>query len=523
MVGKSLFFNLFMMFPFGLSQVLPSDFAWGTATSAFQVEGAWNVSNRGLSIWDYFQSFPGRIYNNDTGQIADEFYYRYQSDIDLMANLNIKAFRLSFSWTRIFPTGNISEVNQKGVDFYLALIQTLIQSNIEPYVTLYHWDLPQTYNDLGDHSGWLNPNIVHQFNAYSDFCFKTFGHLVKKWITMNEIQTFAWVAYGLGIHAPGRCSPEFGSWCSEVGGGGNSSTEPYIVAHHALLAHGLSVQTYRTKYKYQKGKIGLAINCQYEVPWNSSNINDINAVNTALSFEYGWLADPVVFGQYPAEMRNLITGNRLPEFNSSSSALLKGSFDFLGLNYYGSFYLKYTGIVGSNYGDDGRYQILGVNATGHQIGPQAEASWLYVYPKGLRQMLNWINKRYNSPEIYIFENGVSCPNESTIQFPQVLNDTFRVNYVYNHVMNMLDSIVEDKIKVKGYFLWSLVDNFEWSDGYNVRFGITYVDYQNNLTRTLKESAYLYQSLISYLGVNPYNSGIFPSANSLIGKVKSFYT
>lgn len=513
---KKLLFSLFLFT--ASAQVLPSNFAWGTATAAFQVEGAWNVSGREPCIWDYFQNIPGRIYQNETAEVADDFYNRYQQDIQLMNSLGIRNFRISISWTRILPTGGVDNINQAGVNFYLNLLTALKSAGIEPYVTLYHWDLPQSYNNFQNNGTWLDPDMPNKFNVYADFCFKTFGHLVKKWLTMNEIQTFSWIGYGVGVHAPGRCSPNWGSWCESVGGGGNTSTEPYIVGHNALIAHGLAVQTYRKKYqKSQGGEIGMTISSAYFLPWNSSSANDIQSVNTGIAFQYGWFADPMVFGNYPIEMRQLITNNRLPQFNSSMQALLKGSYDFLGVNYYTSYYAKHTGIPGDNFGNDGRFEQTPYNASGNLIGPFADSSWLNVYAPGFRGLLNWINKRYNGPKIYVFENGVSCPGENTIPEAQALNDTFRVNYIYNHVMNMLDAVVEDKVNVKGYFYWSLLDNFEWTDGYHVRFGITYVDYNNNLTRTLKESAYLYQSLISYLGVYGYDKKYMPSTNQLLSR------
>ena len=502
------------------SQILPADFAWGTATAAFQVEGAWNVSGRQPSIWDYFQVQPGRIANGDTAQVADDFYNRYAEDIALMKTLGVKAFRLSLSWTRILPTGGVDNINEEGITFYLNLLTAVRNAGLDPYVTLFHWDLPQTYNNFTSISTWLDPDVPNKFNAYADLCFSRFGHLVKKWLTMNEISTFTWIGYGIGTHAPGRCSPEFGSWCQSVGGGGNSSTEPYIAAHNALLAHGLAVRTYRTKYQQKHGgKIGMTINSGYALPYNVSNQDDVKAVNTNVAFGFGWFADPIVFGRYPPEMTSVITGGRLPTFNASATELMKGSYDFLGLNYYSSNYVRYTGIVGSNYGDDSRVAGSPQNASGHVIGPQAESTWLYVYPEGLRSILTWIKRRYSNPQIYIFENGCSCPNESLTPLPQVLNDTFRVDYVYYHVMNILDSIIEDGVNVKGYFLWSLLDNFEWADGYNVRFGITYVDYANNLTRIPKESYYLYQSLINYLGSTHYNKMTMPSSADLIRRAK----
>lgn len=507
--------NLFLLVVVN-SQVLPRDFAWGTATAAFQVEGAWNVSGRGESIWDYFQNIPGRIYDDETAHVADDFYHRYPDDIKLIQQIGANNFRLSISWTRVLPTGGVDNISQEGVQFYLDLLTSLKSAGIEPYVTLFHWDLPQTFNNFQSNGTWLDEDIANKFNQYADFCFKTFGHLVKKWLTFNEIQTFTWVAYGIGVHAPGRCSPDINSFCASVGGGGDSSTEPYIAAHNALISHALAVQTYRSKYqKSQGGQIGMTISSAYFEPWNASNPNDVQAVNTGVAFQYGWFADPMVFGDYPSEMKTLITGNRLPVFNNTIKALLKGSYDFLGVNYYTSYYAKYTGNVGNNFGNDGRFDQTPYNASGHLIGPFAESGWLNVYAPGFRGLLNWINKRYNKPRIYVFENGVSCPGENDEPESVALNDEFRVEYIYNHVMNMLDAIVEDGVNVRGYFLWSLLDNFEWSDGYHVRFGITYVDYENGLTRTFKQSAYLYQSLIQYLGVHGYQRDLMPNADYLI--------
>ena len=514
--------NLFLFFfNLALGQVLPSDFVWGISASAYQTEGAWNTS-RGPCIWDYFSTFPGRVYGGQNGEVADDFYHRYGEDIELMTSLGISSFRLSISWSRVLPTGDVNNVSAEGVQFYLDLLTALNKAGIEPWVNLYHFDMPQAFNDKSATSTWLDPDSPNKYNAYADFCFKTFGHLVKYWLTMNEIQAFAWLGYGTGFHAPGRCSPEFDSSCQEIGGGGNSSTEPYIAAHNALLAHALAVQTYRTKYQQvQKGKVGITINSAYGAPFNSSDPNDRQAVNTATAFQYGWFADPLVFGRYPPEMTSLITGGRLPQFNATTAALVKGAYDFLGINYYTSFYVQHTGIVGSNYGDDGRYNTSSVNASGHQIGPQAGSDWLFDYPIGFRGLLRWVYRRYISakPTLYVLENGVSCPGEGDTPLPQVLNDTFRVEYIYNHVLTLLDTIVEDGIPIKGYFVWSLLDNFEWADGYHVRFGLTYVDYQNNLTRYKKESWYLFQSLINYLGSSLNDKKFVPGPYDLIKKAK----
>ena len=482
-----------------LGDLFPEDFAWGTSTSAFQIEGSLCVSGRGPSIWDYYQTFPSQIFSNATADIAVDFYRRYPSDIKIQQDLGLKNFRLSISWTRVLPTGDPSAPNALGVKFYNDLLDSLLAAGIEPFVTLYHWDLPQSFNDFSNQSTWLDPGIVHKFNAYADFCFKQFGGKVKHWITLNEVFLFAWMGYGKGVHAPGRCSPEVSPWCEQIGGGGDSGTEPYTVAHHALLAHALAVQTYRHKYQgTQQGKIGMAIVGNYALPWNSSNAQDIEAVNIAVAFQFGWLADPQVFGSYPQEMTRLVTGGRLPEFNESMSALVRGSYDFLGLNHYFSNYVRWTGRTGDCYLNDGRYEFSDYNASGHLIGPYAESHWIKVYPKGMGEALRWIKKRYNDPEIYIFENGVSVLDESEMTEREALNDTFRMDYIYDHIMEMVRAVKEDGVRVKGYFLWSLLDNFEWNEGYYHRFGIVYVNYEKNLTRSIKNSGYMYSDLIKCL-------------------------
>lgn len=483
-----------------LSSVLPHDFKWGVSASAYQTEGAWNISGRGPCIWDYFQTFPGRVYMNETGEVADDFYHRYPGDVQILKSLGVKHFRLSLSWSRLLPTGDVNNINQAGVDFYNSLFDTLINAGITPWVCLIHSDLPQAFNNFTNTSTWLDPGIVQKFNDYADFCFKTFGNKIKYWVTINEIRSVAWLGFGTGIHAPGRCSPSFGDWCEQIGGGGDSSTEPYIAAHHALLAHGYAVNTYKTKYqKAQGGKIGMTIDTSYVIPWNISDPQDHQAVDISLAFQYGWLADPQVFGRYPTEMTSRVTGGRLPTFNETESKIMKGSFDFLGVNYYTTYYVHYTGIIGDNYGNDGRYWTSQYNASGHLIGPQGASSWLFVYPPGIRGLLRWVKNRYNNVEMYVLENGVSIPGENLLPPSLALNDTFRMNYIFDHVMEVVDSVLNDRINVKGYFVWTLLDNFEWTEGYHIKFGMTYVNFNDSLTRTVKDSGYMYANLIQYLG------------------------
>jgi len=478
------------------SQFFPKNFTWGVASASYQIEGAWNEGGREPSIWDTFSSFPGRVSKNQTGKVADDFYHRYPEDIALMAKYNIKHFRMSLSWSRILPKGTVDKVNPEGVKFYNDVFDALLKAGITPWVTLYHWDLPQALDDHSDKGGWLNPTIIQNFNDYADFCYKTFGDRVKNWLTFNEINVFSWLGYGTGGHAPGRCSAERGSWCKEVGGGGNSATEPYIVAHNVLLSHGYAVKTYREKYqKQQGGQIGMTMNSGFAYPFDSNNKDDIAAVDTYTAFNLGWFADPQVFGDYPEIMKSYITDNRLPKFTDEQKALLKGSCDFLGINHYSSVFVQHTGVPGNAWDNDNRLRAGPTDVNGNLIGPYAESKWLNVVPKGLRGLLNWANKRYNHMPIYIFENGVSCPGESSKPVDQALNDVFRINYLTGYISNMALAMLEDKVDVRGYFLWSIIDNFEWADGYDVRFGTVYIDYENGLKRYPKKSVIWYSELI----------------------------
>ena len=321
---------------------------------------------------------------------------------------------------------------------------------------------------------------------------------MKKWLTFNEIAVQSLDGYGTGTNAPGRCSKKVGDWCEKVGGGGDSSTEPYIAAHNALLSHALAVNTYRQKFqKNQKGKIGLTIDTRFGLPYDENNVQDIQAAENSIIFQMGWFADPIVFGKYPDAMRQYV-GNRLPEFTEEMSILIKGSYDFLGVNHYTTRYIKYSETPSTDPSNDGHYISLTTNINGESIGPVAECKWLYVFPPGMRGILNWINKRYDNPVIYVFENGVSVPGESQMNIKDALKDTFRVNYYRDYIKNMIDSIMIDGVKVNGYFAWSIYDNFEWADGFNTRFGMIYIDYKNNQARYNKDSVSFYSKFVQYM-------------------------
>eukprot|EP00347_Sterkiella_histriomuscorum_P021037 403335503 len=485
----------------------PQDFAFGSATAAFQIEGASTTNGRGPSIWDDLCAIKGRIKDGDDGTVADDFYHKYEQDIKMISDLGIKNFRMSLSWSRILPKGTVDQVNQEGVDFYNAVFDALIAHGITPWVTLYHWDLPSALQDKTDTGSWLGTKIIGQFNDYADFCFKTFGSKVKKWLTFNEPWTFTWDGYGHGSYAPGRCTNGlYRDDCDTVGGGGNSSTEPYIASHTVILAHGTAVKTYRDKYqKQQQGQIGWTLNSNFAYPFNASEPDDVEAVDVITTFMFGWYMDPVVYGKYPDVMIEAV-GDRLPKFTDEQVELIKGSYDFIGLNHYTSNYVRRDKTIKTtDWGSDSQCIQSPTNATGHVIGPRAENSWLYIVPNGIRDQLNWINNRYPKVTeklgIIIFENGASVQNESAMALVDAVHDTFRLNSHKGYISNVKDAITLDGVNVKGFFIWSLLDNFEWSDGYWIRMGQVYVDYKDNQKRYIKDSAFWYSQFVRTHDIN----------------------
>jgi beta-glucosidase/6-phospho-beta-glucosidase/beta-galactosidase len=486
----------------GSSSPYPSDFAWGAATASYQVEGAYNTDGRGMSIWDTFSHIPGKTANGDNGDVADDSYHRYKEDIKLAVEMGITHYRMSISWSRIMPDGKFP-LNPKGVAYYNDVINTLLAHNIEPFVTLYHWDLPQALaNDSkgateGDKlfgKGWLDASIADDFVAFAEACFLQFGDRVSNWLTFNEPLTFVNMGYSAGIHAPGRCTG-----CSL---GGDSATEPYIAAHNVLRAHGKAVARFRQLKQASPhmldGKIGITLNCDWAEPFTSSQ-EDKDAATRNLEFQLAWYADPVFFGTYPASMVALV-GDRLPKFTEEESAQLKGSWDFFGLNHYTSTYVRKPDSPaplpgkGGSWGADQYTAQTVTSIEGLPIGVLADSSWLHVVPWGFRKMLNWVAERYGNPGIYVTENGCDVPNESQLPLAEALNDQFRVDFYRGYLGNMAEAM-KDGVKVKGYFAWSLLDNFEWADGYSKRFGLHYVDYSDNLKRYKKASAKWYHDYI----------------------------
>ncbi|KAJ4724163.1 Beta-glucosidase [Melia azedarach] len=469
----------------------PSGFVFGTASSAYQYEGAAKEGGRGPSLWDtYTHKYPGKINDGSNGDVAIDSYHRYKEDVTIMKEMNVDAYRFSISWTRILPNGKLSGgVNKEGIRYYNNLINELLANGIQPFITLFHWDTPQALED--EYGGFLGPRIVNDFRDYAEVCFKEFGDRVQHWITLNEPWTYSSGGYASGFLAPGRCS----GWQRLNCTGGDSSTEPYLVAHHLLLAHAAAVHLYKTKYQVaQKGKIGITLVSSWMIPYSSAKHHK-NAALRALDFTFGWFMDPITNGDYPHSMRSLV-GNRLPKFSKEESELLKGSFDFLGLNYYTSNYVAYAPQLKSgnkSYLTDPLYN-LSTARKGVPIGPQAASAWLFVYPRGIRDLLLYTKQKYNNPLIYITENGVDEVNDEKLSLQEALADNMRIDYYYRHLF-FVQKAIKDGVNVKGYFAWSLLDNFEWFAGYTVRFGINYVDYKDGLKRYPKLSARWFKNFL----------------------------
>ncbi|XP_042479582.1 beta-glucosidase 13-like isoform X2 [Macadamia integrifolia] len=456
----------------------PAGFIFGTASSAYQYEGAANEGGRKPSIWDTFtHEHPDKIMDQSNGDVAIDSYHRYKEDVSAMKEMGMDAYRFSISWSRILPDGTQSGgVNKEGIQYYNNLINELLANKIQPFVTLFHWDLPQALEDK--YGGFLSPDIIYDFQDFADICFKEFGDRVKHWITLNEPVSFV-TGYSEGTFAPGRCSS-----CSK----GNSSTEPYLVGHHQLLAHAAAVSLYRDKYQAsQNGKIGITLNSNWMVPYSDSH-SDVDAVKRGLDFMYGWFLSPITHGNYPKSMRSRVK-DRLPEFTKKEMRILKGSFDFLGVNYYTSNYAaddKHCKDANSTYATDSCAK-LSQEIDGVSIGPTTGSPWLRVYPQGIWDLLIYTKEYYNSPEIYITENGVSDSNNGTMTMEEALADKWRIDY-YNSHLQFIHKAIRDGVNVKGFFAWSLFDNFEWVSGYTVRFGLNYIDYKDGQKRYPKLSS-----------------------------------
>ncbi len=434
---------------------LPKHFHFGTAAAAYQVEGAVNEGGRGPSIWDIFSSTPGKTRNGDTGAISVDHYHRFTEDFVLMRELNIKHYRFSIAWSRLFPMGS-GLINQQGVDFYNRLLDSMLENGITPMATLYHWDLPQALQDLG---GWENRDTVYRFQEYADAAFRAFGDRVKNWITHNEPWCVSVLGNLTGEHAPGF----------------HDAQKALTVAHHVLLSHGLAVQTYRGLN--QDGQIGITLNLT-PVYAQTPGSDDDKAVVINDVFSNRWFLDPIFKAQYPKEMTQII-GELKNAISIDDLATIAQPIDFLGVNYYQPLVVRY---------DENAAPFYTENVT-----PQDRVTSMGwpISGDGLRDLLLRLQKDYGTCPFYITENGAAYSDQ--LEQGHVHDDE-RVHYLSDHVLAIAEAR-EQGVDVRGYYVWSFIDNFEWAWGYDQRFGIVYCDYAT-LQRYPKDSAWWYAKHIS---------------------------
>ena len=443
--------------------IFPDNFVWGAATASYQIEGAAYEDGKGESIWDRFSHTPGKVINGDTGDVACDHYHRYKQDIKMMKEMGLKGYRMSISWPRIFPEGK-GKANQKGVDFYKSIIDELLENGIEPAVTLYHWDLPQALQDKG---GWVNRDTCDYFAEYASYMYEALGDKAKKWITHNEPWCAAFLGYAEGVHAPGLKDYSLAVQAS----------------HNLLLSHAKAVQAYRQSNK--NGKVGITLN-MYPVYPKSQSPEDKAAA--ALRDGYGnrWFIDPVLKGEYPKDMLEFYQKKlNSPVIQPGDMELISGNLiDFLGVNYYSRAVMKKSD-------KDPLFNYEEIHPEGSDY---TDMNW-EIYPQGLYDLLTRINKEYNSPHIYITENGAAF--KDVLSSDGTVNDFDRLDYLKKHFYEAYRAI-QDGVKLDGYYVWSLMDNFEWALGYTKRFGLVYVDFATQ-KRILKKSAYWYKDVIKNNG------------------------
>ncbi|CAN6167614.1 unnamed protein product [Urochloa humidicola] len=467
----------------------PPGFVFGVGSSAYQVEGAVAEDGRKPSIWDKF-THEGHSIGNATGDVTADQYHKYKEDVKLLHEMGVDAYRMSIAWPRLIPDGR-GAVNPKGLEYYNNLIDELLSYGIQPHVTIYHFDFPQALQD--EYNGLLSPRIIEDFTAYADVCFKNFGDRVKYWSTVNEPNVEPLGGYDQGILPPGRCSFPFGFTCEE----GNSTTEPYIVAHHLLLAHASAVSLYREKYQAEQGgRIGLTLLGWWYEPATETP-DDIAASARMNDFHIGWFMHPMVYGDYPPVMRKNV-GSRLPSFTDEERKRVKGSFDFVGFNHYIAVYVKadlsLLNQTQRDYACDAAVTYdMPFLKSNNQFPFGLTNDFTTSTPWALKKMLKHIKVKYNNPAVMIHENGAAGqPDPSGLN---TYDDEFRSQYLQDYIEATLDSI-RNGSNVQGYFVWSFLDVFEYLFGYGFQFGVYGVDFNSTArTRYQRHSAKWYSSFL----------------------------
>jgi beta-glucosidase len=441
----------------GRADRFPNDFLWGCATSAYQIEGSPLADGAGASIWHRFAHTPNRVTDGDVGDVACDHYRRYASDVDLMRDLGMQAYRFSIAWGRVLPEG-VGRVNVAGLDFYDRLVDRLLANGIQPMATLYHWDLPAALDDKG---GWLNRDSADWFVEYAQLMYRKLDDRVRYWCTLNEPWVVTDGGYLHGTMAPGH----------------RSAFEAPRASHNLMRAHGAAVQAYRAFGG--RNQIGLVVNIEPKYA-ASQSAEDLAAVKRAEAYMNRQYLDPALLGSYPSELE-AVFGEAWPDFPSSDFDHIKQKIDFIGVNYY-------TRSVTKN---DPAVWPVRASSVRQKQHSHTETGW-EVYAQGLTDTLLWIKNRYGNPPLYITENGAAFFDPPQVE-GKLLDDPLRIDYLRKHI-RAVQTAIQEGADIRGYFVWSLLDNFEWAHGFSKRFGIVHVNYET-LERTPKASARLYSEII----------------------------
>ena len=433
----------------------PDGFTWGVATASYQIEGAVDEDGRGPSIWDTFSHTAGKVLGGETGDVACDHYHRWPEDIGLMTDLGVGAYRFSIAWPRVLPAGR-GPVNATGLDFYDRLVDGLLEAGITPFPTLYHWDLPQALDDEG---GWTARSTAEAFADYAAIVASRLGDRVTSWVTLNEPWVVSHHGYGTGEHAPGHSD-----W-----------SEAWAVSHNLLLGHGLAVE--RIRDSAPGARVGIVLNLEPQYP-ASGHLADVAATHLADGYWNRWYLDPLAGRGYPEDAA-VDAGWSQQEVLPGDLEAIAVPLDFLGVNFYSRKIIR-----SSDLADDER------PGTPPEPTETTEMGW-EVYPEGLYDILMKVHTDYDFPPIYITESGAAYPDQLV---DGRVEDDDRISYLQRH-FTQLHRAIEDGVPVKGYFLWSLMDNFEWAYGYSKRFGVTYVEYRTQ-ERTVKKSGRFYRAVIS---------------------------
>lgn len=440
----------------------PDGFLWGAATSAYQIEGSWDQEGKGLSIWDIFAHIPEKTFQGHHGDEAADHYQRWAEDVALMSEIGLKVYRFSTSWPRILPSGS-GPANNLGLDFYDRLVDALLSRNIQPFLTLYHWDLPQALQELG---GWGNRDTAYRFAEYAQVMASRLGDRVKYWITHNEPLVMAMSGYLLGEHAPGIQDP----------------VTALQAGHHLLLSHGLAVTALRDTLPAE-AQIGITLNLNPIHP--ASEIEeDQRTAQRANALMNGIILDPLFHGHYPDDLLDTF-GPLVPMMTTEEAWLISQPLDFLGINYYSRVVVKYDPA-----------SFLGQATQVHPVGSEYSQMW-EIYPSGLSELLEQVWDHYHPASVIVTENGIPVPDG--VDFDGKVRDYRRIQYLRDHILQVYQAISAG-VPVHGYFVWSLLDNFEWAYGYQMRFGLVYVDFETK-NRIIKESGRWFAQVIQDNGLD----------------------